>query len=118
MGGLSCGKKEGGEGDKKRCQDAFRACGDSLGRSAQLIAKGSLQHCIIYEFQDQPVAERNHTLGLNTWTTIVNIMVIFFSPPVFRAFYLTLDQEGSCIPSLLIQPSLQTLWSSSQMRLK
>lgn len=98
MGGLSCGKKEGGEGDKKRCQDAFRACGDSLGRSAQLIAKGSLQHCIIYEFQDQPVAERNHTLGLNTWTTIVNIMVIFFSPTSFQSFLSDTRPRGQLHP--------------------
>lgn len=65
---LSCGEKAGGEGGKKRCQGAYGACGDSLGRSAELNAKGSLQHCIIYELQDQ-LLEHNHTFRLNTWTT-------------------------------------------------
>lgn len=52
MEDLSYGEKERGEGGKKSCQDAYGACGDSLGRSAQLDAKGSLQHCIIYDLQD------------------------------------------------------------------
>lgn len=72
-------KKEGREAGKKRCQDTYVAYGDSLGTSAQLCAIGFLQHCIIYEFQDQLLFEHNHTLALNTWTTHSNHKNFFFS---------------------------------------